>query len=827
VTVVSDVPARAEGLQLIGEMRGSGYRVPPALVRRGDGQTLQLTPLLYAVLAAADGRRGYDEMADCVQGSTGKPVSADNVRQLVDEQLRPLGLLLRVDGSAPELKRSNPLLGLRAKVAVTDPVRTRRLTDPFRVLFHPLVWVPLMVAFAVICWWLLLDKGLASATYEAFERPGLLLLVFAVTVLSAGFHEFGHAAAARRGGAQPGVMGAGVYLVWPAFYTDVTDSYRLGRLGRIRTDLGGLYFNAIVAVAIAAVWWGTRWDALLLVIATQILQMVRQLAPLVRFDGYHVLADLTGVPDLFPRIGPTLTSLWPTRWRDPRATELKPWARAVITVWVLLVVPLLAFTLLTVLLTLPRLVGTAWASVSEEWDDLTTALGDMEVVGLLASALSIVAFAFPALAIGVLLYRMARSATVSTWRRTEGRPFRRVVAGLTAAALAAGLVWAWWPSPDRYRPVLPFEGGTLTQAVATPLSYVGVDVPTSSAMSGGLARTVLPADMPLPTQDGPVPALVLVPSGTTTEAADQNQPADVAGSPPDEEVGTGDTGDTRDTGSEAPTWVFPFDRPLPPDEGDNQALAVNTTDDSVTYDVAMAMVWVDDDRALNTNEAVAVSSCDNCVSVAVAFQVVVIVGQADVVVPQNLSTAANYDCFECITAAVASQLVVTVDSLPGAQQQVALADLWEDVAGFAASIPTLSLAEITSRLDGYKAEILAILGVRAEELGLDADEPSSDTSPSTGTSPTATPTDGSSPTGSPSSSPTESSSSTAGTDEEASEDTDTTTGSTSDTDSATGSDPDQDSGTDSGSDDSTEVEPSPSPTSSTTSEPSPSPTSSP
>ena len=40
--------------------------------------------------------------------------------------------------------------------------------------------------------------------------------------------------------------------------------------------------------------------------ATQILQMVRQLTPLVRFDGYHVLADLTGVPDLFHRIRPTL-----------------------------------------------------------------------------------------------------------------------------------------------------------------------------------------------------------------------------------------------------------------------------------------------------------------------------------------------------------------------------------------------------------------------------------------------------------------------------------------------------------------------------------------
>ena len=164
----------------------------------------------------------------------------------------------------------------------------------------------MLAAFVAVCAWVLLEKGLASATRQAFDQPGLLMVVFALTVLSAGFHEFGHAAAARYGGATPGAMGVGLYLVWPAFYTDVTDSYRLGRGGRVRTDLGGLYFNAIVAVAMFGVWWVSGWDALLLIIATQVLQMVRHLTPLVRFDGYYVLADLTGVPDLFHRIKPTL-----------------------------------------------------------------------------------------------------------------------------------------------------------------------------------------------------------------------------------------------------------------------------------------------------------------------------------------------------------------------------------------------------------------------------------------------------------------------------------------------------------------------------------------
>ena len=89
----------------------------------------------------------------------------------------------------------------------------------------------MVLAFGAVAGWVLFDQGLAAATAQAFGNPALLLAVVAVTVLSAGFHEFGHAAAARYGGSTPGAMGFGIYLFWPAFYTDVTDSYRLGRAG--------------------------------------------------------------------------------------------------------------------------------------------------------------------------------------------------------------------------------------------------------------------------------------------------------------------------------------------------------------------------------------------------------------------------------------------------------------------------------------------------------------------------------------------------------------------------------------------------------------------
>src|SRR5919109_3374362 len=61
--LVEQAPARAEGVELLGHVTGSGYRKPPSLVRRADGQTIQLTPLLYHVLEAVDGTRGYEELA--------------------------------------------------------------------------------------------------------------------------------------------------------------------------------------------------------------------------------------------------------------------------------------------------------------------------------------------------------------------------------------------------------------------------------------------------------------------------------------------------------------------------------------------------------------------------------------------------------------------------------------------------------------------------------------------------------------------------------------------------------------------------------------------
>jgi putative peptide zinc metalloprotease protein len=696
-----EILTRATGVELLGEVPGSGYRQPPALARRSDGQVVQLTPLLHEVMVAVDGHRSLAEVAAAVSASVGRLVAPDDVRQLADGSLRPLGLLRRADGSEPELRRSSPLLALRFKRVVSDPAVTRRLTAPFAVLFSPLVVVPVVLAFGVVAGWVLFSQGLAAATAQAFANPALFLTVVAVTVLSAGFHEFGHAAAARYGGSTPGAMGFGVYLFWPAFYTDVTDSYRLGRAGRVRTDLGGLYFNALVVLLSFAVWWVTGWHAVLLIVATQVLQMIRQLAPLLRFDGYHVLADLTGVPDLYRRIRPVLSGLLPGRWHQPEATALKTWARVVVVLWILVVVPLMAVSTLLMVLSLPRLLGTAWLSVQTQAARLGEAFGDGDVLEVLARLLGLVAVVVPVLGIGLVVVRLVRRTALGVWRRTEGRPARRWTAGLLAAALVGGLAWAWWPADDRYRPVRAWEGGTVLDAVPAASSTA------LEAGSRGAATTIWPEDAgPPPTVDQPVLAMVLAPA---TEAPGEGSGDRTAERGDTDGAGSGLGGRVGVGADAAPTWVFPFDRPLPPGEGDNQALAVNTRDGSVAYDVSFALVWADEDAVLDRNEAFVAASCRDCRAVAVAFQVVLVVGSVDVVVPQNLSTAVNYACLQCVTYALATQLVVT---LPGPLSDAGtqeLAAIWAELQEFGEQIEGVPLAELRDRLTDFEARILTVV----------------------------------------------------------------------------------------------------------------------
>src|ERR1044071_4038787 len=77
----------ADGIELIGEYEGSGFKEPPLLARRRDGQMIQLPSLLYLIAAAADGRHSAEGVAAVVSEHYGKRVGARSVRHLVESKL--------------------------------------------------------------------------------------------------------------------------------------------------------------------------------------------------------------------------------------------------------------------------------------------------------------------------------------------------------------------------------------------------------------------------------------------------------------------------------------------------------------------------------------------------------------------------------------------------------------------------------------------------------------------------------------------------------------------------------------------------------------------
>ncbi|HEY3543264.1 MAG TPA: hypothetical protein VGK79_12050 [Gaiellaceae bacterium] len=618
---------RADGIELLGDVHGSGYREGAALVRRADGQVVQLGPLMYALLESIDGRRDRAELSAVMCERLGRPCDEDAVRALA-EKLAAQGLLAGHEHNAPP--RRNPLLALRWKVLVTNPKVTSRLTAPFTFLYRPWIAAPMVLAFLAVCWFVLFRKGVASATSQAFHSPAFLLLIFALAILSAGFHELGHAAACRYGGATPGGMGMGLYLVWPAFYTDVTDAYRLPRRDRLRVDLGGLYFNAVVSVVTLAVWLAWRRDALLLLIALQLLMMVKNLSPVIRSDGYHILADATGIPDLYAHIGPTLRRLLP--WRKPEPSALKGRARALVTGWVLVVVPVLIALMLGAIVVLPRLIATAW----ESGRTITAAMPHESAAGIGASLVRLLALSLPALGSLLVTQKLARTAIAKGRSWSEGRPGRRAVVVAATAAVAAAAAWAWFPS-GQYQAVRPTDRGTLVSFVQAP------------------AAVARPQPQGISLEPGTHLAVAMIPVGGVTK----EHPAVyfLPGSDGHPAAAIWSDGRTH--------TAFPFKLPAAPRAGDTQALAVNTTDGGVLYKVAYALVTVrDGDAVTNTNGAYAFASCTSCTTVAVAFQVVLVVGESSVVAPGNAAGALNVDCPACLTTAIADQIVVTLRSEP-------------------------------------------------------------------------------------------------------------------------------------------------------------------
>src|SRR5437764_1736473 len=117
-------------------------------------------------------------------------------------------------------------------------------------------------------------------------------------------HEFGHGLTAKHFGGEVHEMGMLFLVLTPALYCDVTDSWLLpSKWKRIWISAAGIYVECFLASIATFVWWNTEPGLLnSLMLATMFICSVNTILfnanPLLRYDGYYVLADWLEIPNL-------------------------------------------------------------------------------------------------------------------------------------------------------------------------------------------------------------------------------------------------------------------------------------------------------------------------------------------------------------------------------------------------------------------------------------------------------------------------------------------------------------------------------------------------
>ena len=188
-------------------------------------------------------------------------------------------------------------------------------------LFHPdafldrtINWIrPLFSRAAFVIWMIsmLTCLVLIIGHWQEFQDPlatmltlSNLPLLWSLVIGLKLFHEFGHAYACKHFGGQVPEMGAFFIVATPCAYVDASASWGFEKpRHRILVALAGMYFESIAAIFAVAVWALTSegWvhsAAIYTVILSTVVTIGFNANPLMKYDGYYVLGDLLGMPNL-------------------------------------------------------------------------------------------------------------------------------------------------------------------------------------------------------------------------------------------------------------------------------------------------------------------------------------------------------------------------------------------------------------------------------------------------------------------------------------------------------------------------------------------------
>jgi putative peptide zinc metalloprotease protein len=291
---------------------------PQYLLVSGRGNPIKLSASAYHLVRGVHAGRSFEALAAELSRQGERAVSAGEVEtafRSVAERIADIDAQAGADILPPGF-------WLRARLI---PARiVERIASCLAFAYHPVAALPLLAVIGVT-FAFMLRQDLSVSLAGGAVWGGYLLFILSLLV-----HELGHASACARYGAAPSDIGFTLYLVYPAFYSDVTSAWRLRRWQRVVVDLGGTFFQFVVAGTFVVAYAASGWEPLKAAFVMIGYGALFSLNPVFRFDGYWVLADALGVTNLSRQ-----PSILFRRLRDRlrgRETAPLPWPR-----WVILI----------------------------------------------------------------------------------------------------------------------------------------------------------------------------------------------------------------------------------------------------------------------------------------------------------------------------------------------------------------------------------------------------------------------------------------------------------------------------------------------------------
>jgi putative peptide zinc metalloprotease protein len=166
-------------------------------------------------------------------------------------------------------------------------------------------------------------------TLQSLAQPQTLGSFLVTMIAVKVFHELGHALACRRFGGECHEIGVMLLAFTPCLYCDVSDSWMFPRRWqRVVVALGGIYIELIIASLAALLWCfsepgAVHTMALYIVLTCTVSTIFINGNPLLRYDGYYVLSDLSGIANLDEQ---ARRALWEpvVRWITRRVDPAEP-----------------------------------------------------------------------------------------------------------------------------------------------------------------------------------------------------------------------------------------------------------------------------------------------------------------------------------------------------------------------------------------------------------------------------------------------------------------------------------------------------------------------